>query len=163
MVIKLFIHIQFKWVEKYCCFLDWISHNARWKNQRRINSWIFKIKPPSIFHIFQIHIRQSTTKITISPNSQMGYHSTLPRINLFKKKREEYYMDNNYHTRWLSTIHKNNPSSSSWLYHENDSTTGQKESMREKRVYSKTKSSQRVLCFIFDRGCAIIYRIIEVL
>ena len=26
-----------------------------------------------------------------------------------------------------------------------------------KRVYSKNNSRQRVLCFIFDRGCAIIY------
>ena len=29
--------------------------------------------------------------------------------------------------------------------------------MREKRVYSEIKSRQRVLCFIFDRGCDMIY------
>ena len=42
-------------------------------------------------------------------------------------------------------------------YHRNDLTTRQKEIVREKRVYSKNKSRQRVLCFIFDCGCDMIY------
>ena len=97
---------------------------TRWqaKNQRRINSRTFKIKTPSIFYFFQFHIRQYTTKNNISLNSQLQYYSTKPRINLFQKIRKKYRMGNNYHTRWLSTIHEDDPRSWRWWYHGNDST-----------------------------------------
>ena len=66
-------------------------------------------------------------------------------------------MEKNYHTRLLSTIHESDPRSWRWWYHGNDLTTAQKELVREKRVHSKIKTRQRVLCFIFDCGCVKIY------
>ena len=85
-----------------------------------------------------------------------GISEHITQNQSIRKIRKERDMDYNYHTRWLSTIHENDPRSRRWWYHGNDLTTGQKEILREKRFYSKIKSRQSVLCFRFGRGCVII-------
>ena len=119
------------------------------KNQRRI----FKIKTTKHFSHFSISHQTAHNKNHHLSIFATGLSQDITQNQSIRKIRKEYHMDNNYHTRWLSTIHEKDPRSWRWWYHGNDLTTGQK----EKRVYSKIKTRQRMLCFIFDRGCVIIY------
>ena len=158
MVIVIFIHIRFKWVEKYYCFLDWISHAARQKINAEATHEIFKFKPPTIFSsFFNFTSNVHNKNHHLSRNSQWTITAAaIHRINHILRYEKNDTWTTHYHIRWLSTIHEYDPRSWRWWYHGKDLTTGQKETVMEKGVYSKTKTRQRVLCFIFDRGCIII-------
>ena len=106
--IKLFIHVHFKWVEKYYCFL----HTLLGK------------KPPTILHIFSISHQTYTTKIS-------KFTAHYPKSTIFEDMRRILhtiiinYPGNPYN--------ENDSRSWRWWYH----GTEQKEILR-KKVYSKT-------------------------
>ena len=137
-------------------FLRMIFPRCQAKNQRRINSWNFFKKTTKHFSQFSISHQTVHNKNHHLSKFATGIPQHIIQNQSIQKIRKEYHMDNNYRTRWLSTIHENVPKSWSSWYHGKDLQTGRKAIVRKRRVYSKIKSRQRVLCSIFDRGCVII-------
>ena len=118
------------------------------KNQHRINSRIFKFLKQNhqAFFTFSNFTSDSTQQNHHLSKFATGLSQHITQNQSIRKIRKEY------HRRWLSTFHENDPRSWRWRYHGNDLTTRQKEIVRE-----KIKSRQRVLCFIFDVGCVLLY------
>ena len=110
--IKLFIHIHFKWVEKYYCIhllflIDWISQVARQKINAEATYELLQLKPPTIFHIFQFHIRLTQQKSPSSSQFTLDHHSSsITQNQPHSKILEENRRTTHYYTRWLSTIHE---------------------------------------------------------
>ena len=131
--IKLFIHVHFKWVEKYCCFTRYQS----------------KKNPPTIFLIFQYHIRRT----------QQNHHLSKLVTGLSQHTTQ-------YPTWWLSTIHENDfrryeknithddyqLSTKTTRDHEDD---GIMEQNRRRFWGREFIRRQCVLYFIFNRWCVI--------
>ena len=142
-VIILFIHVNFKWAEKYhripLVFLIAIGfpHVAGKKINTEVFHEFLKIKPPTIFHILQFHIRRTNSHSTIT--------SALPRTNHIRKYEKNI--------TWTTRYHKRNPYShttkTTWN-HDVDSIMEQERNRFWGREFIRR---HRVSCFMFDRGC----------
>ena len=87
--------------------LNFTRYVARHKMNAEATHELFKIKPPTIFHIFQFHIRPTQQKSTSSAKFLLGHHSSSFIQNQpHSKIREEYHSTTHYHTRCVSTIHE---------------------------------------------------------
>ena len=92
-VIKLIIHVHFKWLEKYYCFSDWISHVARQKINAEAIHEFFKQNHQPFFKYFNftsdIHNKNHhLSKLTLD------YHNSITQNQKYSKIREEYHMEN---------------------------------------------------------------------
>ena len=110
MVIKIVVHVHFKWVE----------------NHHR-------------FSYFSISHQTYTTNFTLD------YHNSITQKQPYLKIREEY------HTRWWSTILETHTTKTT-RDHEDDGIMETEDFWGRELI-----RRHRVLCFIFDRSCVMIY------
>ena len=83
-VFKLFIHVHFKWVEKYYVFLLIEFHTSPSK------------KNTNHFSRFSFSHQTYTTKTPSSSKFTLDYHSSITQIQPYSKIWEEYHIDNPY-------------------------------------------------------------------
>ena len=120
--------------------IDWISHVAKQKINTKTTHEFFKIKLLTIFHVFQFHIRRTQQKSPSFSKFTLDYHSSsITQNQPYSKIREEYHIENN-------------PRPWRWWYHGNDSTQDRRRFWGREFI-----RRHRGLCFIFDRGCDLIY------
>ena len=132
---NLFIHIYFKWVEKYYCIhlrfpIHWISHVARQKINTEATQEFLKIKPPTFFNILQFNIRRTKQKSPSPSKFTLDHHSSsITQNQLHSKIREDItwqpsitHDDYQLSTKPISPYNENDSRSWRWWYHGNNLT-----------------------------------------
>ena len=116
-VIKLFIHIHFKWVKKLIYLVEWILHVARQTINAEATNKNIKINYQPFFTFFSFTSDVQNKYHHLSPNSHWTITvAALPRIKHIRTYETNITWTTQYHIRWISTIHEYDPKSWRWRY-----------------------------------------------